>query len=278
MPTASNEVKSGQLVCDWFAEKNAAEKRDFLKKLSAGARGLVRHDEADDLVQETMTALWTSPHLYEDIGIKLAFAKMHELAPLFWRRRNRTEPIDADDVVDPGDNQLEAMMKREAEQEATQAWESSVERMRAPLSPTQNKHIDFTLELEKNRSSDEEKGPFRNGPKRMQFDNETIARHQLPAEVRAELNHIQERLGEIRKIEGDLTDELAAEAAQLEKRRADIDGIIKTLVTCLEAEAENIRKKLRRRGCSSSADLLTDHNKKARASGKRASQRPRLNA
>lgn len=278
MPTASSEVKSGQLFSEWFAKKDAAEQNDISEKLRWKARRHVGRGDADDLTQLTLITLWTSPHLYMDIGIELAFAKMNELAPTFWRRRNRTEPIDADDVVDPGDNQLEAIIKREAEQEATQAWESSVERMRAPLSSTQNKHIDFTLELERNLPSDHEKGPFRSGQKRMQFDNENIARHQLPAEVRAELSHIDERLGEIKKIEGGLTKEIATEAAQLEQRRNEINDIIKSLVAGLEAEAENLRKKLRRRGIHSSADLLTDDGKKARASGRRTSPRPRLNA
>ena len=277
MPTASNEVKPGQLFCVWFTKKSATEQNDFMWKLRQQARYHVRRDDAGDLAQLTWIALWTSPHLYEDIGIELAFAKMHELAPLFWRRRNRTEPIDADNVVDLDENPLEAMIKREAEREAKQASESAVERMRKALSATQNRFVDFNLDFEQNLPSDEEKGPFRSGPKRMQFDNESIARHQLPAEIRAELSRIEERLGEINKISKDeVTKKLTEEAAQLKKRRSEIGDIIKPLVTCLEAEAENIRKKMRRRGIRSSEDLLTDRGKKDRASGQRASPRPRL--
>jgi ParB family transcriptional regulator, chromosome partitioning protein len=55
---------------------------------------------------------------------------------------------------------------------------------------------------------------------------------EVPAELAGEIEHIEQRLGEIEHIEGDdWTDELAAEAAGLEERRTEIDGMIDGLAT-----------------------------------------------
>ncbi len=278
MKAASKGAKTGQpkLFREWFAEWNAAEQNDFMKRLRWRARRLVGSDNAGDLTQETMAALWISSHPYPYIEIGLAFAKARELAPAY-RRQPQGEFTDVDALVDPDDNPCEAMLKREAEREAKQAWKSSVERIRQELSPKQSEFLNSTLGFERSLSSDKEKGPFRFGAKRVQFDNENIARNSLPAEITAEVGRIEQRLSEIRKIaEDDLTKELAAEAAQLEKRRDDIDGIIKDSVADLEAKEEAIRKRLYRRGISSSTDLT--NSKKDRASGRQTSPRPRLNA
>jgi ParB family transcriptional regulator, chromosome partitioning protein len=49
----------------------------------------------------------------------------------------------------------------------------------------------------------------------------------IPAELAAEIERIEQRLGELEEIDADeFTDELAAEAAQLEERRVEIDDII----------------------------------------------------
>jgi ParB family transcriptional regulator, chromosome partitioning protein len=50
---------------------------------------------------------------------------------------------------------------------------------------------------------------------------------EIPAELAAEIEQIEQRLGELEEIgEDDFTDELMAEAAQLEERRAEIDELI----------------------------------------------------
>ena len=65
----------------------------------------------------------------------------------------------------------------------------------------------------------------------------------IPAELAAEIERIEQRLGEFEKIDGDeLTDELAAEAAQLEERRTEIDDIIDGL-------AVYTKKDRKRAGC-----------------------------
>ena len=46
----------------------------------------------------------------------------------------------------------------------------------------------------------------------------------VPTEIAAEIERIEQRLGELEEIGGeDFTDELAAEAAQLEERRGELD-------------------------------------------------------
>jgi ParB family transcriptional regulator, chromosome partitioning protein len=65
----------------------------------------------------------------------------------------------------------------------------------------------------------------------------------IPAGLAAEIERIEQRLGEMEEIPGDeFTDELAAEAAQLEERRTEIDEIIDGL-------AAYAKKDRKRAGC-----------------------------
>ncbi len=64
---------------------------------------------------------------------------------------------------------------------------------------------------------------------------------EIPAELAAEIEHIEQRLGELEEVD-DFTDELAAEAAQLEERRTKIDEIIDGL-------AVYTKKDRKRAGC-----------------------------
>jgi ParB family chromosome partitioning protein len=65
----------------------------------------------------------------------------------------------------------------------------------------------------------------------------------VPAELAAEIERIEQRLGELQSIdEDDFTDELAAEAAQLEERRTEIDEIVEGL-------ALYTKKDRKRAGC-----------------------------
>ena len=65
----------------------------------------------------------------------------------------------------------------------------------------------------------------------------------IPAELAAEIERIEQRLGELEELDLDeLTDELAAEAAQLEERRTEIDDIIDGL-------AVYTKKDRKRAGC-----------------------------
>jgi hypothetical protein len=65
----------------------------------------------------------------------------------------------------------------------------------------------------------------------------------VPAELAAEIERIEQRLGELEDLDPDsFTDELAAEAAQLEERRTDIDTIIDGL-------AVYSKKDRKRAGC-----------------------------
>jgi ParB family transcriptional regulator, chromosome partitioning protein len=65
----------------------------------------------------------------------------------------------------------------------------------------------------------------------------------VPADLAAEIERIEQRLGELPEIDGDdFTDELAAEAAQLEERRTEIDEI-------LDGLAVFSKKDRKRTGC-----------------------------
>ena len=65
----------------------------------------------------------------------------------------------------------------------------------------------------------------------------------VPAELAAEIERIEQRLGELEDLDPDsLTDELAADAAQLDERRAEIDTIIDGL-------AVYTKKDRKRAGC-----------------------------
>ena len=258
MKAASKGAKTGQpkLFREWFAEWNAAEQNDFMKRLRWRARRLVGSDNAGDLTQETMAALWISSHPYPYIEIGLAFAKARELAPAY-RRQPQGEFTDVDALVDPDDNPCEAMLKREAEREAKQAWKSSVERIRQELSPKQSEFLNFHPRVRTGVSPQiKKRDPFASAQSGSSLTTKIspgIAfRPKSPPRSAASSS----ASAEIRKIaEDDLTKELAAEAAQLEKRRDHIDGIIKDSVADLEAKEEAIKKRLYRRGISSSTDF-----------------------
>ena len=53
---------------------------------------------------------------------------------------------------------------------------------------------------------------------------------EVPAELAAEIEQIERRLGEVEEIDADaFTSELAAEAERLEERRAEIDDLVESL-------------------------------------------------
>jgi ParB family chromosome partitioning protein len=60
---------------------------------------------------------------------------------------------------------------------------------------------------------------------------------EVPPELAAEIERIEQRLGDLEEIDGDdFTDELAAEAAQLEERRTEIDEAIEGLAVYSDAD------------------------------------------
>jgi ParB family chromosome partitioning protein len=60
---------------------------------------------------------------------------------------------------------------------------------------------------------------------------------EVPPQLAAEIERIEQRLGELEEIDGDdFTDELAAEAAQLEERRTEIDETIEDLAVFSDAD------------------------------------------
>jgi uncharacterized protein (DUF736 family) len=158
MKAASEGAKNGQLELfrEWFSKRNAAEQKDFLKKLGWAAQRLVGYDKADDLTQHTMEELLKSSHLYPHINPGLAVTKARELALAYKRRAPQGEYTDTDALADPGDDPFEVILKCEAEEEAKEADKSSVQEIYTVITPGHRNFLHSIIEM----SSDLNIGQF----------------------------------------------------------------------------------------------------------------------
>jgi hypothetical protein len=97
--------------------------------------------------------------------------KANELAPRFRRKPSHIE-LDPD-FPDPSVGQFQAIERREEIKQA----KLRLAEVHQAVSPYQSKLLDDALAFYENLSSDEDPGPYRQGPKRLEFNCINIAAH-----------------------------------------------------------------------------------------------------
>jgi hypothetical protein len=175
MTSAPPAESSTQLkrFSEWYSGWDHTKQDHFLDELGKRARKLVGPDKADDLTQDVMLALLRSSTPYPCIEPGLAICKAEELAPRYWRWSPHIEL--SDDLPDPGDDPFQALERREDAEQQTRQTEMRRATVLDAASPKQRELVLFLEGVDRNRTSDDEKDPYRHGPTDLQFDDQEIA-------------------------------------------------------------------------------------------------------